>query len=390
MAKKNPTSQRIRPKDRIDSFWVMINLGMPRYWKVTTSGIEKSSAPSENQGPVLTFDDTSDFRFYSSKKVTASDARSHFLTEFQEKCRVFSSSPNVYYGTPVTRINQFEHTLFPGAYYIDQLVTTNKVELDQDRVVGFNLQVGGPDEFNIVVLYARRPSGEMSAPQVALNPPDLNLTIREFAEQFKATDEDPILYKVEDILGLQIGPGYPVEELMLGTSVRTVKKGIATLLGVATLGSAAVSGFYYTNALSIAADAKIQQQKTIALNKSIEQMLEQHVHAYARMNSVKTDDMFKYAEILWNRYSLVTNAHIDRQKGVLTAYIPVQEVEKDNSGSATQRLNDFSEIKKQLDRQLDPGLTRAKTTITQDTNAYKVEYNFQSLDRDFSAVAGAK
>lgn len=390
MAKKSPASQRVRPKDRIESFWVMVNLGQARYWKVTSEGIEKSSAPEDHQGPVLTFDETADFRYSSSKKISPGDARAYFLTEHQEKCRVFSSTPNVYYGTPLGRLQQFGHTLYPGAYYIDMLLSQNKVNIDSHRVVGFSLQVGGPDEFNIVVLYARRANGSMSPPQVALNPPDLDLTIREFANQYEASDEDPILYSVDDLIGMQVGTGYPIEELILGASSRTIKRGVASLLGIMTLVSAATSGYNYTAAMSLADQTKAQQASTTKLNKDLENLLEKEIHAYARMNSVKTDDMFKYAESLWGEYSLVTNATIDRKNGVLKALIPVEEKVQDSSGRITKKLNDFAEIRSQLDKPVIEGLTRSKTTLSQDTNAYQVEYNFKPLDSDFSAVAGAK
>lgn len=390
MAKKNPTQQRIRPKDRIDSFWVMISLGMARYWKVSSSGIEKSGAPAEHQGPVLTFDDTSDFRFASAKKVSAADARSYFLTQHQEKCRVFSSSPTVYYGTPIARIHQFEHTLYPGAYYLDMLLEKNKVSLDQDKVVGFSFQVGGEDEFNIVVLFARRPNGDMSPPQVSLNPPDLNLTIREFADNHKATDEDPILYTVEDIIGLPAGTGYPIEDLVLGTSVRSIKRSVASILALTTAASFAMSGYHYMAAAAVADEAQAQKKRTAEVSTSIEKLLQVELHKYARMNSVKTDSLFNYAESLWSKYSLVTHAQIDRKNGVLKAYIPVEETVQDGSGKVARKLNDYAEIRKQLDKPTAEGLARSKTTLSQDTNAYQVEYNFQSLDSDFSSVAGAK
>ena len=59
MAKK---LRSLSPNRTFDTFWVMINLSGPRYWKISKDGIEKTGAPARNEGPVISFDEVSDFR----------------------------------------------------------------------------------------------------------------------------------------------------------------------------------------------------------------------------------------------------------------------------------------------------------------------------------------
>ena len=100
----------LNPNRTFDTFWVLINLSGPRYWKVSRDSIEKSSAPLPNEGPVISFDETSDFRVSYQKSSSVKQATKYFLTEKQEKSRVFQGpkynlgqgSYTPFYGTPIS------------------------------------------------------------------------------------------------------------------------------------------------------------------------------------------------------------------------------------------------------------------------------------------------
>ncbi len=166
----------LNPNRTFDTFWVLINLSGPRYWKVSRDSIEKSSAPLPNEGPVISFDETSDFRVSYQKSSSVKQATKYFLTEKQEKSRVFQGpkynlgqgSYTPFYGTPIARLELFQHKVFPGAYFIDHLLAKQKIKLDEARVIGFKFEDANElgEGFTIIVLYGIHTNGELSEPQV--------------------------------------------------------------------------------------------------------------------------------------------------------------------------------------------------------------------------------
>lgn len=391
MARGQSTPKSLGPKDSFSTFWVMINLNGPRYWKISNGVIEKSSAPGENQGPVLSFDDTADFRVRFDKSSSLASARKYFLTEKQEKCRAVQGKKGVYYGTPFGRIEQFEHRLYPGSFYIDQLIEKKHISFDQDRVVGFSFESNDDDKFNIIVLYSITVSGDISQPEIALNPPDLQLVIREYAQQNGVVDNEPILFTIEDLIdNVVAGPGYPIEDMLGAVPLKSIEKIGASILGVALLASLGISGFQYLSTQSNLSNIKttessIQQKKT-----ATDTLIRENIHAFSRLTSVKANMLTSYSDLLWSNYSLVTTAKADRENGLLKARIPVEVADSTGNGGTSKRLNSYDNIKKTLDRTFTDGLSRGKLTLSADNNAYEIEYNFKTLDNNLNSLVGRK
>lgn len=392
MAKRQSQPKSIGAKDTFDTFWVMINLNGPRYWKISNGVIEKSSAPADFQGPVLSFDDTADFRVRFDKSSSVANARKYFLTEKQEKCRAVAGlKKGIYYGTPIGRIDQFEHKLYPGSFYIDQLLEKKKVSFDQDKIVGFSLESNDENQFNIIVLYSVSVSGDMSQPEIALNPPDLQLVIREYAQQNGVTDTDPILFTIDDIANnLIAGPGYPIEEMVGGIPLKSIEKIGASILGLGLIASLGISGVQYMTTNSNIATNKTMQGQITAKKSATDSLIKENIHAFSRLTSVKPEQLTAYSELLWNNFSLVTTARADRETGVLRARVPVEVLEASGTGGNTMRLNNYSDIKNTLDRTFSEGLSRGKLTLSADNNAYEIEYNFKTLDNNLNSIVGRK
>ena len=391
MAKRQVISKTIGPKEKFSSFWVMINLNGPRYWKVSNGIIEKSSAPASNQGPVISFDDTSDYRVKYDKNGSLTNAKKYFLTEQQEKCRVFSGKKGIYYGTPVGRIEQFEHILYPGSFYIDQLVEKQKTAFDQDKIIGFKFESTDENNFSIIVLFSLTTSGEMSQPEIALNPPDLQLVIRDYAQQHGVTDTEPVLFGIDDLINnVVVGSGYPTEDMVGSLSVNTIEKICAVTITAGLMLSLSASGMQYwltNNNINnnIQAQKKVDDKK-----KATEVLIKENLHAFSRLTSINTTAFTTYSELLWNNYSLVTSAKADRENGVLRARIPVEILEASGSGGNIIKLSKYNDIKTNLDRTFTDGLSRGKLTISADNNAYEIEYNFKTLDNNFNSLVGRK
>lgn len=390
MAKK---ARSLSPGRTFDTFWVMINLSGPRYWKVSPTGIEKVGAPLPQEGPVLCFDETSDFRISYPKNGSIKQAAKYFLTEKQEKCRVFmgtkynlgANSFTPYYGTAVNRVDQFSHRLFPGSYFIDQLLVRQKVKLEEDRVVGFRFeeQSDTGDGFSIIILYGLRTNGDMTEPQVSLNPPELELIIRDYAQTNGIENFEPMLFSMEDLARIPQGIGYPIEPMVGTIPVRYFTSMLALgLLGTAGL-SFAYSGYLWLSIESAKSDAIVAEKRANEAKKKTEQLLIASLPQLAERTSIDYNRLFTYSEQIYNPVMVIKEASLTRDVGSIQADIYI-------FGAGAKGLNPYNDIFALVNNDLPQGLTRKNTYVSGDSNAYKIQFEFQSLDSTIHSLIGLK
>jgi len=387
-------TKKLNHKNTFDTFWVMINLSGPRYWKVTPDTIEKTSAPSATEGPVICFDEASDFRIALPKKGSVAQATKYFLTEKQEKCRVFtgprgnigSETYTPFYGTPVTRVEQFEHRIYPGAYFIDVLLQQQKIKLNEDRVIGFKLQHDDEDGFCIIVLFAVRPNGDISEPQVSLNPPEFDLIVRDYAQRNGIEQTEPLLFNIEDLHKVPLGIGYPVEPMLGNTPIRYITSLVAIgLMGVSCV-SFVYSGYLWLGAQSARENTTRLNAQTEQVKRQINTIVQSNIGQLSELTSVRYNKLFEYALVIHQDNITFDRALINREKGqfFVTA----------NLFQSATRTNlipfDYTLVTKALKKELPEGLTRTNILIGNNTNAYKIEYEFKALDSNIHSALGIK
>lgn len=389
MAKK---ARGLSPSRTFDTFWVMINLSGPRYWKVSPEGIEKVSAPSLQEGPVLCFDETSDFRVAYSKKASIKQASKYFLTEKQEKCRVFAGARynlgagnyTPYYGTAINRVDQFAHRLFPGSYFIDQLLTRQKVKLEEDRVVGFRFEEPSNtgDGFSILILYGLRTNGDMTEPQVSLNPPELELIIRDYAQTNSIENFEPMLFTMEDLARIPQGIGYPVEAMVGTIPVRYFTSMLALgLLGAAGM-SFAYSGYLWLSIASATKEANAADKRVTDAKKKMEQLLLTSLPQLSERTSINYNRLFTYSEQIYNPVMSIKDATMTRDSGSINVDVFIF--------GGSKGINPYNDIFALINNELPVGLIRKNTYVSGDSNAYTIQFEFQPLDSNIHSLIGLK
>jgi hypothetical protein len=392
MRNKNSSLSLLRPGDGMDSFWVMVVLGRPRYWKISSSGIVKQDdGPSPGEGPVLSFDATSDYRVQIGKGG-AKAASNAFLQEYLTKTRVFSINKKVWYGTPVERLDDFDHPIYSGTFFLDRLLD-NVDRPTESTVVGFRFQTGGEDDFTIVVMYALLSSGELTGLQLALNPPDLYLTLREFADQHKIVGTEPLLFGISDVLGLTVGLSYPVGAMLFGIPKKSAQNAMALAISTVALASYAISGYQYVRAQEMTKSTLEITQQVANSRISIDKILIEHITRYAAMNSINVSRSLGYAEELWAPNVAIESLNADRDNGKIVARIAIQHSVTGIAGAKGpigMGLESFEDITNNVERKFDNGLTRGKTSLKQESHTYEVEYSFQAMDSAIPTIAGIK
>lgn len=383
MAKKTRTKS---PGRDFDQFWIMVNISGPRYWKISRDGIERS-VPEAGDGPVISFDENSDFRVVYSKGGNIKQATKYLLTEKQEKCRVFAGTKGnfgtgtftPYYGTPIARIESFNHRIYSGAYFLDQLMAKNNVRLNEDRIIGFHFQAPG-DDFNILVLFAAKPNGEMSDPQLSLKPSEYDLVLRDYAQTHGVDNFEPIFFGIDDMLSVPRGIGYPTEPMIGSTPVRYITRTVA--LGMLCVAGAAFAyaGFLKLTLEHAKSEITKAQQQAQNSRKQVEQIVEQNLAKLAERNSIHYESGFKFASGLYQRQFRIRDMQLSREGGYINVAVPMG-----NSKDFT-----YSDLERIILSELPTGLSRADTIIGGDGNEYKVKFKFQTLDSDLHTIVGAQ
>lgn len=377
---------KMKPNAQISEFWVQIQLQGPKYWKVSPSGIEKCDTVSNDSAPIISFSEN-DFRFMFEKLPSRGNLRKHLLKETNSKCRFLtdkSDKLNKYvYATPVSELTDKEYKLYPGAFYIDTLIKQHGLLDGKNRVVGFNFY-DHAENFTILVLYALYSNGELSRPEISLNPPELELVKKEFAKSNNTLLDDTVIFSQEDIYGLRVGEPYPVSDDIMGIPVPLIQKTILTISTASLLATGLFAGFETMQLKKItdekqkltSSNAKVRAQKA--------ELLKTNLPALAALTSVNTDKLFDYSEKLYSDITSVSKAEANSSSSIILVKVSIDKNQDNhNSTLSSSLLNDLNEIEKEVKKDGLEELSQNRVTINGDNNGVEIEYSFKSMDRDY-------
>ena len=117
--------------------------------------------------------------------------------------------------------------------------------------------------------------------------------------------------------------------------------------------------------------------------KKTEQMLIANLPQLAERTSVDYSRLFKYSELIYNPVMSIKEASITRDTGTIHVDVFI-------FGGPTKELNPYNEISALVNSDLPPGLIRKNTYVSGDSNAYKIQFEFQSLDSTIHSLIGLK
>lgn len=379
MAKKSLVSKRF------DSFWVMVNLAGPQYWKVSRDGtIEKVNDVDPKDSPVISFDED-DYRGVFDHHISRNGARKHFLREYSEKSRLlYRGGKKPVYATPIHRLMQFNHYVYPGAWFMDKLIARDQLTHEEDKIIGFSFdREDDGDPFRIVVLYAWRADGSMSAPSVSLNPADIELIVSEFAKDNGVEASEVLLYPAEDIFDVGPGMAYPLEEDTLGIPMSRVYSAAATLFLVATVGVSGLDGWHmFSQKLAEKETLRIKKE-TAKVKSDQNRYVHDHLQGYIKSSTMVPSIALKYAGELYEPNTKLSRIEIANGIGAISVEVSFYQDRDIKQGFMPREIMEYMTLKQNI-----PGLTREQITLKGDTNAYEIKFTFKAANDSYFDLAG--
>jgi hypothetical protein len=171
-----------------------------------------------------------------------------------------SKSLGALYATPQIRFSEIAYRASPGSRLVDLLHAQEETP-GESATIGFQLKdLSGADA--IIVLFYRAPSGELSKPQVILNPDSLEFVLSQFATAHQiARDSKLFLYDVPQLLSVAgtLRP-YPDQPMFGSWPITQVLWGSVGVAGIVALAAAGWAGYQY-HQLQSQGQAVVQAKK---------------------------------------------------------------------------------------------------------------------------------
>lgn len=284
------------------------------FWRVTRTGLTQVSADDVRQAASFS---PRDYRYGTEEPLSYNQARDLALSEIGEECRIVnaSKSHSAVYATTAARVSTVNLPFGPGLALIERLLAEGKHE-GRELVVGLLLTDEASTQ-SLALLYHVNLKGVFSAPQVTMNPDNLNFTISQFASS-KRLDVDAaevLLFKNAELLGAAGGLElYPAEAVWNGISVRKL-----AWMGVfASMAAAGLGGTY--GAQAFVRKSLLQSEQTAlavevkAIDRTLQTTISESLVSFAATQSVDVQQVSDRAAQLWVPHSKVTLEATSKQQ----------------------------------------------------------------------------
>lgn len=316
------TKKKDAPKPRVSAraaaneldFFVELDEGRRVYWRLGPTRLAQVDASGVS---VAASFGRGDHRILAESALKYSQANDIMLAEVGEEVRIVNATREVgaIYGSTVARLEEIGLSAGPGLYLVE-LLRSAQGRPEGDVITGVLLR-DDDTGLSLAVLYHIDRNGEVSPPQVTVNPDNLDFTLSQFASsrRFGVENAQVQLFGNAQLLSvakqLQV---YPREAVWNGISVRKllwtaamVACGAAGLTGTWAATQYAMSH----SAVSQAASLKTQVKRAEA---ELKELIGQSATSFAQNQSLNLKEVTDRAASLWVPHSrVVVEATVQRQ-----------------------------------------------------------------------------
>lgn len=282
-----------------------LDSGRTVLWRVTDKELFPLDSFAVKRGVSFS---SQDHRYASEGVLNYNQARDLALSELGEECRIVNATKNhqAVYASVATRVQDFTHPVGPGVGILEALLRQGD-HLGKDLIAGFLLNSEESGQ-SLAILYYITPTGVYSAPQITVNPENLDFTLSQFAasKRLYLEEAEVVLFRNHELIeGQTFLELYPAETVWYGVPVRKIMWAGIGLVCVAATGCAAYAGLAYVKKHSLESE-KVQltaQVKTI--DQALQSRISESLVSFAATQSINIDQVTSRAGEIWLPFSKV-------------------------------------------------------------------------------------
>ena len=349
--------------------------GQVVHWVLNSEGLSQASEPSTQMS--LSFS-KNDCRFSATTPLSYGAASDIALGEIGEDIYLVNASKTfgAVYAIGQSKLPSNKGRLAPGFQIIDKLIRS-KGDKSQDVVVGFLLD-GNRNSSSLAVLYYINKAGEAGAPQITVNPENMEFTLTQFVTQRRINLETTrtVIFDNKDFLEhchniLE----YPNEAVWQGVSVRKLTWSAALASCTAAAVVVSYTAFQFVNATHLAQQIALDTKEIKTLTDNSNEKLSKSVLAFANAVSLSPTDTLERAQQLWlPATKVILTAKPTEATYTLTMPL-VKGNRVDNSKPSVAQALTTEELSNLIKSNAPTGCTRDGLAVTGSLNEVQVSIN---------------
>jgi hypothetical protein len=244
-----------------------------------------------------------DIAVRTAKTLTFKAAQDVALQEIGEPVHLVNRSKDLgyVYATREERPLTAGFRLLPGQQALDRIVKRKKLLQGKPLIAGFTF-TNAEGQVAVAILYHVSPEGDVSRPQVTLNPDRMEFVLNEFAKQRKLNrkDSEVVLFSNADFLA-EVGAlqAYPVEPVWRGIPVSRVWRFAAVVSAIGAFGSCGWTVLGYVQQQQVSAKIEQLTQKQDEAKEKASRLIGKSLYSFSHSLSIDQDRVFDVAQQLW-------------------------------------------------------------------------------------------
>ena len=270
------------------------------FWSIRANGLEEIGRESVTTAISFSRDD---FAIKAPKALAFKAAQDLALQDIGEPVHLVNRSKDLgyVYATREERPLTAGFRLAPGQQALDRLVKRKKLVQGKPLITGFEF-TDDDQRIAIAILYFISTEGEISKPQVTLNPDRMEWVVGEFAKQRKLNrkDVDVTLFRNADFLaevgGLQ---AYPAEAVWQGIPVSRLWRAAAMVTLAGSVLSCGWTGLGYVQQQKVSASIESLTNRQNSEKDRSSRLIAKSIYSFADALSIDQDQVFNTAQLLW-------------------------------------------------------------------------------------------
>lgn len=387
-AKATKAATPRKAPDQTPAIMVELDTGTRLAWRVSETGLEPVE-PDEVHSAV--FATRHEQRFRTEAVLATKAARNMALAELAEDIRIINGTKDfrTVYAMTAARVQDLSFSALSALYALDTLTTQDStVPEGGAAVVGFMLQAETGD--SLVVLYYRSESGDIDAPQVSINPDDLNFTLTQFAaaRRISLSAVPVVLYDNKEFLRHYAEfAAYPSEGTILGVPLSTALRGMG--LGTTALAVAAVAaaGYLYTEQTLLKSKSRELASQSEMVSRNIGALITESLPSFARQASLNTEELIARAFSLYVPTSRIVLSATPESSAYRVVMPLTQNVRFLNRPSVA-RAKTENDVQLLLDASAPDNCEKSTPAINNALNEVEITFTCQGADPSFNRYRG--